>query len=194
MNCTRTVIALALFLFLAPLAHATKCGEVIYNKHGKLRKYNALPLDLSEAWKKYGSSSTANATTETSTASVDPGVSTGVSDSNTQSVSTQGDCKWGGFFGSADRRDFQNYVEQNMNEIKNQMAVGQGGHLEILATFAGCSQAKAFGHGLQKNMNRFVDLSDDESHAFVERIQEVISADTQLSNQCGARPLANNAF
>lgn len=190
MTRSNTVLAFVMFIFLTPFANATKCGEVVYNKHGKLRKYNVLPLDLSEAWKKYGSSSTSNATTETSTASVDPGVSTGASDSQTQSLSTKGDCKWGGFFGNADRRDFQNYVEQNMNEIKNQIALGEGGHLEILAAFSGCSQAKVLGRSLQKNMRQFVDLGEQQASDFVDRVRTIIVSNPQLSEQCSSLALA----
>lgn len=192
MNLFKTTICFVSLTLLASFAHATKCGEVIYNKHGKLRKYEVIPLDISEGIKKHGVSSTSGATTETSTASVDPGVSTGVSDSQTQSVSTKGDCKWGGFFGSADRRDFEGYVEQNMNEIKNQMSVGQGGHIEMLAAFAGCSQTDALGHKLQQNMKSFVDLNNQDSKIFVERVQNMISTDSQLANQCQSGVLASN--
>lgn len=177
---------------LAPFAQATKCGEVIYNKHGMWRKYNYLPLDLSELIKKHGSISwTSPATTETSTASTDPGVSTGVSDSQTQSVSTRGECKWGGFFGVTDREDFEKYVEQNMNEIKTQMSMGQGGHLEVIAGFMGCSQAAVIGPVMQKNMNQFVDFNSQDAKMFVDRLGKVLSTETSLANQCQASPVAS---
>ncbi len=192
LNLIKLLGGFIIFTFIAPLAHATKCGQVVYNKHGMLRKYEVLPLDLSEAIKKHGVSSTSSATTETSTASVDPGVTTGASDSQTQSVSTKGDCIWGGFFGAVDREDFEKYVEQNMPEIKNQIALGQGGHIEILAAFGDSRQPKALGQTLQKNMKYFVDFTDNESKAFVQRFQDLILKDSQLSIQCKSASFARN--
>lgn len=191
MKLQTTGLCLTFMIILsAPFAYATKCGQLIYNKHGMFRKYDYLPLNLSEAFKKHGFSSTSGATTESSTASTDPGVSTGVSDSQTQSLSTKGDCKWGGFFSAADRQDFEKYVEQNMHEIKNQISLGQGGHIETIAAFSECNQPKVLGQALQKNMERFVELGDQDSKIFIERIQDTISSDQGVSNQCRAFPLA----
>lgn len=192
MNASKRFLGCALLILVAPLAHATKCGQVVYNKHGMLRKYEVLPLNLTEAVKKHGVSSTSGATTEGSTASTDPGVSTGASDSQTQSTSTKGDCKWGGLFGFNDQQDFKNYVQQNMNEIKNQISAAQGGHIEVLAAFSSCKQAATLGRALQKNMDLFVDLSTKDSAVFVERIQNMISKDVSLSNQCQSTSVARN--
>jgi hypothetical protein len=195
MNSTKSIIRLCILAsisIMASMAQATKCGQVVYNKHGMLRKYEVLPLDISEGLKKHGVSSTSPGTTETTTASVDPGVTTGTSDSQTQSTSTKGDCKWGGFFGAAERQDLEHYVEQNLNQIKNQMAVGQGGHIEMLASYSNCNQAKIFGQALQKNMNKFIDFNEKDSKAFVDQIQELISTDDNLSLQCQSVPLAKN--
>ncbi len=192
MNLKKLAISFTLITLLTPFARATKCGQVVYNKHGMWKKYKYLPLDLSELTKAHGSISwTSPATTETSTASVDPGVTTGASDSQMQSTSTKGDCKWGGFFGAAESEDFEKYVEQNINEIKTQMAVGHGGHLEVISGFLGCSQNVFIGPTMQKNMSQFVDFQSQDAKHFIEKMHEVVSSEETLSHQCPAVPIAS---
>jgi hypothetical protein len=191
MSFHKSLFAVAFITLLSPLAQATKCGQVVYNKHGMLRKYEVLPLDLSESWKKHGISSTSGATTESSTASSDPGVSTGGSDSQTQSTFTKGDCKWWGIFSQLSNRDYQNYVEQNFNEINSQIAVGQGGHIEMLSLIVDCAPTANLGQSLQKNMSQFVDLTENDSQVFLERVRGVINTNSQLSKLCQARSVAN---
>ena len=145
-------------LVLAQISMATPCGDLIYKKNGKFRKYEYMNNNGMENTKKHGSSTTAQVSTEGSTASTDPGVSTGLTQSHTQSTSTRGECIWGGFFVS--HTEYQDYLAQNMHEIKNEMAKGQGGHLEILASAFTCGEfgKKGLSTVLQKNFNKFVDL------------------------------------
>lgn len=163
-------------------ALANPCGELIYNKHGKLRKYQILPLDIFENTKKNGISTTSGATTESSTAASDPGVSTGASVSWKQSTSTNGPCKWGGLF--ATQEHYFDYIAQNLDLIKKEMALGQGGHLEILASAHNCQGIgmASFPKTMQKELVQFIDYTPEQARQFESTLNSVIS--THLSNVC----------
>ena len=174
-----------LLTIVASSAHATKCGEYIYNKQGLLRKYEYLPLDISESTKKHGSmSSSWGASTESSTASSDPGVTTGQWNSSSQAVSSYGDCKlpmpW------ASRVEFQRYIAQNLNEIKREMALGKGGHLEMLATGFGCHGAgkDVFQKAAQRNLDKFVDFTADQAGGFAASLDEMVTQDASIASLC----------
>lgn len=169
------------FLFIQQ-SMATPCGELVYNKHGKFRKYEYVPNTATENTKKHGYSTTSGVSTEGSTASSDPGVSTGVTQSNQQSTSTKGECKWGGLFASRD--EYKEYLAQNISEIKNEMALASGGHLEILASAFDCNQEgrQKLPKLLQKNFSRFVSLEAPQSTEFAASIKQVVDFD--LSQSC----------
>lgn len=167
-------------LLVVQVASATACGDFIYNKNGKFRKYEYMNNTGMENTKKHGYSSTSAATTEGSTASTDPGVSTGVSQSHLQSTSTRGECKWGGLFAS--KEEYSDYLAQNMYEIKNEMSLGQGGHLEILAAAFTCTKndKKALSHILQKNFEIFVEYEPNQSKEFADSLKLVIEKNPSL--------------
>ena len=164
-------------LFFFTEAFATPCGELIYNKNGWLRKYEVLPLTLGEAFKKHGSSSSSKGTIESTTASVDLGVSTGGSVSWGQSLSTRGECKWAGLFASAET--YHRYLAQNLDEIKKEMALGGGGHLELLASAHDCrdSAHAGFARAMQRHLPEFIDYSPEQAAKFGDQILQVISQD-----------------
>lgn len=167
-------------LLFTQMASATACGDFIY-KHGTFKKYEYMNNTGIENTKKHGYSSTSAATTESSTASVDPGVSTGVTQSHSQSTSTQGECKWGGFFAS--KEEYKDYLAQNMFEIKQEMSLGQGGHLEILASAFGCAKQdkENLSLVLQKNFESFVDYEPNQSNEFANSIKMVVEKNPSLN-------------
>lgn len=171
----------ATVLVLAQIAAATPCGDFIYNKNGKFRKYQYMNNTGIENTKKHGSSTTFQHSTEGSTASVDPGVSTGVSSSSMQTSSTYGECKWMGYY--ANYSEYKDYLAQNMHEIKNEMAKGQGGHLEVLASAFTCGEdgRKGLSSVLQKNFDKFVDLQPTQSAEFANSLKQVVEANPNLN-------------
>ena len=179
-----SVIFFTGFVLLASQAAlATACGNMIYG-NGKFRKYEYLNNTASENTKKHGSSTTSAATTEGSTASSDPGVTTGVSQSYQQSTSSKGECRLSNLFASTE--DYNDYLAQNMHEIKNEMSLGQGGHLEILAAAFHCSAAgkAALSQVLQKNFERFVTYEPPQSKEFAASLKTVI--EKNLNPACQA--------
>lgn len=156
------------------VSYANACGEFIYNKKGKLGKYNYLPNTVSENTAKHGSSTSSGVSTESTTAVSDVGVSTGASQGWQQSSSTKGECKWMGLFASRD--EYKDYLAQNMQEIKQEISKGEGGHLEILASAFECDSAgrKLMPSSLQRNLERFVDLDSKNSDQFVKALNETI--------------------
>ena len=176
------IFSIYLIILISSAAYASPCGELIYNKHGKLRKYEILNLTIFENTKKNGTSTTTGGTTETTTASSDPGVSTGGSVSWGQSLSTRGACKWGGLFSSQDR--YFDYIAQNMEIIKKEMALGQGGHLEVLASVhhCGADEKSAFPKTMQNQLGRFIHYNPNQSQQFEATLQSVVSE--HLSETC----------
>src|SRR5438128_409745 len=119
-------------------SHATKCGEFIYNKHCWLKHYEWLPNTATENTKKNGiASSTIRPSTENSTAAVDPGVSTGASTGSSQSMSSWGECSWWARM-TGKSTMLEKYMEQNLDQIKKQAALGKGGHMVSIALMSGC--------------------------------------------------------
>jgi hypothetical protein len=170
-------------LLIPQFASATACGDFIY-KHGKFRKYEYMNNTASENTKKHGSSTTSAATTEGSTASSDPGVSTGVSESHQQSSSSKGECKLSNLFAS--KEEFREYLAQNTYEIKHEISLGKGGHLEILAAAFSCTEKgnEALSKVLQKNIELFVDYEPSQSREFADSLKLVV--EKNLGQHCHA--------
>ncbi len=172
------IILLSVFSF-SGVAYASKCGEFVYNKKGMLRKYQYLNLHLTENTKKHGSSSSSfGITTESSTASIDPGVYTGQVTGAAQSTSSRGESKMDptammDLFGS--REEYKDYIAQNLDEVKKEVAQGDGGHLHTLAAAHRCD-ALAFGKTAQKSMERIVDLDVSSTEAFLVSMNAVAKA------------------
>lgn len=169
-------LSLVLVSVFVNSAYADKCGEFVYNKKGMLRKYEYLNLHLTENTKKHGSSSsTFGITTESTTASSDPGVYTGQVIGSSQSLSSWGECKFNptalmDLFGS--REEYKDYIAQNLEEVKKQMAQGDGGHLHTLAAAHHC-EAPAFGIAAKASLVNIVDLGIDKTDEFLNEMNLV---------------------
>ncbi len=162
---------------------ANPCGELIYNKYGKLRKYHYNNHTLSENIKEHGvfsgsTSSSSSTSTEGTTGALDPGVTTGEYYSVAGSTSTQGECRW---FGLAlnTPEGMNQYVAQNMPEIKVDMAKGNGGHLDVLANAYGCGDQdhEAFAKVLRQNFEKFAPFNAEKSKEFTATMDRVVHAE-----------------
>lgn len=184
-NTLLKIVAILLTLSFAQISHATKCGQFIYNKYGMLRKYNWIPNTPSENTKKHGiTSSTIKPSTEHTTASVDPGVSTGATTAGTQYWSSWGACSFLNVMKGADYR--QKYLQENFEDIKKQVAIGNGGHIESLAAMNSCphSVAQRLGFVLQNNYEQISGFSETRASELTLHIEKLIHSDQVLNQAC----------
>ena len=169
---------------------ATKCGEFIYNKKGMLKHYEWTPNSASENTKKGGvfMGATTHPSTENSTATVDPGVSTGATTGTTQSFSSYGDCSYWGAIKESLHGSYRHiYIRENLDGIKKQAALGSGGeHMASIAVMSKCSgqAGTRLGFLLQKNYSAVADVDVAHSDAFDSYVDHLISTDPVLSAQC----------
>lgn len=182
-SCYRIACALVLFL-LSDVARADmyKCAQMVY-KDGMFKKYEYKGNTWGANTKKHGVfSSTTGSTTETTTASLDPGVSTKQLLSTAQFSSSWGECAAIDYEITQEFRS--NYIKQNIVEIKKQISVGDGYHLASLAFLSGCTQIDqaAWILRLQQNFEPFYDASNETQ--FDRQLQDVIHSDTALASQC----------
>lgn len=126
-------------------------------------------------------SATTKITGEGTTAVFDPGYSTNVSVSNTQSTSSFGECSAFALKERKEQRDL--YVAQNLEQIQIDVANGRGPHLETLSWFSLCEDRALakFNDALQKNMRN---LLVSEPQAFTHEIDRVIGGDRELADRC----------
>ena len=163
-------------------ADTYSCAKMVY-KDGWLKKYEYLGNTWGANTKKNGAlSSTGGSSTERMTASVDPGVSTGNFMSSMQYSSSWGECSMLEMFITQQFR--QDYIEQNMDDIKKQIALGKGHHLDSLAFLSGCSQIERseWSTELQSNTESFYDLIDVKK--FDHKLESVIHGNSNLNQHC----------
>ena len=177
-------------LIASSISFANPCGELIYNKTGKLRHYEYANRTMTENTKEHGTfngstSSSSSYSTEGSTGVFDPGVTTGLTNGYKQFFSTNGECKWFGLVLNTDEKKSQ-YVAQNMPEVKEDMAKGRGGHLDVLAAAYGCGNQdhEAFAKVLRQNFEKFADFTSDKSAEFTSTMNGVVQK--ELSSVCVA--------
>ncbi len=175
----------ALFLaMLAPAANANMygCAKMIF-KDGWLRKYEYKGETWGAATKKGGIlSSTVGSSIETTTSSVDPGVSTGQYMSVTQYSSSWGECSMLDYHITRNTRD--GYIEQNMPEIKKQLAFGEGMHVDSLAFLSGCKQIDraSWTKALKDHTVEFYDSNSKAEFSGV--LDRVINQNSALKSAC----------
>ena len=182
-SCVRIICAFLLFL-VNGVAHADmyKCAQMVY-KDGMLKKYEYKGNTWGANTKKHGVfSSTTGSTTETTTASVDPGVSTKQLLSSAQYSSSWGECSAIDYEITQEFRS--DYIKQNIVEIKKQISVGDGYHLASLAFLSGCKQIDRaeWTTTLQKNFETLYDASNEVQ--FDKQLQQLIHSDRALASQC----------
>ena len=163
---------------------AGKCGESIF-KQGVLRKYKYAPNTIAQNVQKYGSSTTTNYTKENFTAVSDFGVTTGTMTSTVQHFSSWGPCSAIDGFWSLTHQE--EYIDQNLDYIKQQIAVGRGGHLESIGMFFQCSQNqyRRLGEMMKRDFKNFSRL-DTGKHVLGE-VNNIIRNDSILEKECQTR-------
>lgn len=78
-------------------------------------------------------------TTEPTTMTFDPKYTTNAWTSQTQSTSSWGDCS---MFALRDelRKNRKQYIDQNLNELKMEIARGEGEHLKVVVFYSACQK------------------------------------------------------
>jgi|GEM_PF-1692088 len=158
------------------------CAKKIY-EGGWFRKYEY----KGETWgantkKSNAISSTTHVATENTTSSLDPGVFTGHFVSMSQYTSSWGACAAVDIEISQMFR--QEYIEQNLHEIKKQIASGEGYHLDSLAVLSGCQGyvSPEWNQTLQSHIEMLYDANDGKS--FSQVLDQVIEQNPTLATLC----------
>ena len=181
--------SLILFLtssFISFAAHAGKCGEYVF-KGAWWGKYKYAMNTPMQNINKYGFSTTTQYVSETITAITDPGVTTGALSSSVQWISSWGPCSFidGGLFGSHQR---QEYIKDNLDEIKRQIALGKGPQLKTLTFIYGCGQDKveqiALTGQVRKGSSFLFDLEKKDAKRFDQHLVNQIKSHPKLKNKC----------
>ena len=179
------LLFVALFAFNAHGYDDKKCFK-FYTKNG-MRKYDYFGDFSTEASKKYGSSkATSQSTTQSTTMGVDPMVYTGQSTSTVQYLSSWGECRLIGLNNEQLQRE--SYIARNLEEIKQEVALGNGEHLQALFVLSGCQDSlnTDFNRVLQKNFDR-LDRVDNENSWFSIEMDDILSRDQVLAGGCRHR-------
>ncbi len=175
-------LSIALFAPVIVSADVYSCAKMVY-KDGWLRKYDNLGNTWGANTKKHGAvSSSVGSSVERTTSSADPGVTTGRFMSVAQYSSSWGECSI--LEMNITRQFRQDYIEQNLGEIKKQVAMGSGHHVDGLAFASGCSNldSATWSKSLQ---GRTADFYDSASGlAFANLLDNVISGDDSLKSNC----------
>ena len=161
------------------------CPKKVYSQ-GWLRKYEYKGNTWSANIKKSGFlSSTAHSSTENTTSSVDPGVTTGEAISSVQYTSSWGECAMFDMEITMKMRD--DFIDQNLNEIKKQVAQGSGYHIDSLAALSGCAHYDSviWAQHLQAHTGEFYDSID--GRAFRQVLDSMINSDSMMKPFCQAR-------
>ena len=171
-------------LSFSSVGHADyySCYKKIYEA-GWLKKYEYKGNSWSANTKKSGAlSSTLGVSLENTTSSVDPGVSTGDFVSSSQYASSWGECAAVDMLISKNVRD--GYIEQNLLEIKQQVAMGQGYHLASLTVLSGCTGAQqaTLSKELQSHVGELYDSKNGE--AFGQKLDVIIHQNSDLNTAC----------
>lgn len=124
---------------------------------------------------------TSRISTEGTTALSDPVYYTNVSRSQTQSLSSWGDCS---LFALQERKEQrEQYVRQNFDQIKKDIANGDGLHMETLSWFSLCDdQAQgSFNETLQAKFERLGSSSESD---FSKTMDQIITDNKSLTGKC----------
>lgn len=184
------IVSLVLVLSAAHFANADIDGcEKYQYKDGWLKKYEHKGNTWGANTKKHGLlSSTIGAYLESTTSSVDPGVTTNKAMSSVQFTSSWGECAAVEMFYVKNFR--KNYIEQNLDEVKKEIAMGRGRHVETLAHLSGCRHADSavWSQTIQSLTPAIYDLKDGA--AIGSQIDSMILKNSDLSQKCWATPEA----
>lgn len=183
------------FLFLlflvVPSAYAVdskECSKLLND--GLYKKYRYMGVGESNAQamtngtKRQGSSTaSSDVSSEISSAILDPKYTSNYSTSQTQSLSSWGECSLFADVGAL-KEDRTKYIAQNETEVLIDIARGDGEHLKVLTFYSACSEksypvlSKKLQHSFS-NKTTLPKASDIGSD-----IDEIIQNDAFLKNSC----------
>lgn len=181
-------IILVLFFLSSPAfaIDSAKCSRMLNDgmwkkyKWGGMGESNANAI-TAETRSSGPTTATSRISTEGTTAISDPVYYTNVSRSQTQSTSSWGDCS---LFSLLERKlQREQYVRQNFDQIKKDIANGDGLHMETLSWFSLCDdQAQgSFNETLQK---KFDQLGSSSESDFSKNMDQIVAASTSLTGKC----------
>jgi hypothetical protein len=118
---------------------------------------------------------------EQSTGSFDPKVTTNNTVSSTQYSSSFGDCD--SFALNTIRQERDNYIALNTDELKKEIAVGHGQFLSMLDDYTLCTDQALpeLNEQLRQNFNGLIDQS---SATMSKKIMSIIGSDSKLRETC----------
>jgi len=159
--------------------------KTVYAK-GWFRKYQYAHMNITQVSNKGNSSEVSTQkSTEHSTASSDPGVSSGFSTSDSQSTSSWGECSPFKVMAYLNKQR-ELYIAQNLFEIKKQMAVGKGGHIEALSFFSYCGPeaVPVLSQQMQQQFDRFAFINRLNQNQFSKELEQIIHSSKFLQKNC----------
>ncbi len=174
--------ALLLCLGSNAFANSYSCAKMVF-AGGWFKKYQYLGNTWGENTKKSGVlSSIVHSSIEKTTSSVDPGVSTQNFVSSMQYTSSWGECSILDYQITKQMRE--DFIEQNMDTIKKEIALGDGVQVESLAFVSGChnlSETK-WKRVLREKSLELYDQTDVKG--FVKTLDQIIVQDKDLDGRC----------
>lgn len=165
---------------------SAKCSRMLNDgmwknyKWGGIGESNAKAI-TAETKSSGPTTATSKISTEGTTALSDPVYYTNVSRSQTQSLSSWGNCS---LFALQERKEQrEQYVRQNFDQIKKDIANGDGLHMETLSWFALCDdQAQAsFNETLQ---TKFEQLGSSSESDFSKKMDQIVADNKSLTGKC----------
>lgn len=183
-----------ILLFSAPSVmafQARSCAEKVWMKKGLFRqyevKYSSIEFISFKTSSEEGSMKVSSASsTQNSTMSLDPGITTGQTQSATQFSSTYGDCS---IWASNDRwmrREF--YIAENMGNIRSDVAKGDGEYLDTFLFLTGCpAEAKGqFSNLLHRQYSSL--FNNEEYWGLGSDVDQLMQQDAVLRSTCNVFP------
>ncbi|MES2855916.1 MAG: DUF3015 family protein [Bdellovibrionota bacterium] len=178
------VIGILLTFETSHAMNMSSCSTLLNQGWFKKYQYQGVDQPLTKATKSLGSTkASTKVSTETSTASVDPGYWTKVSQSQTQATSSWGQCSLLGL--KQIRENREKYFVQNKDEVLKEIASGRGEHIGVLALFSFCAESarQEFATELQRATRDFVGAGE-ASGAFGDIIDQTVRSTPTLSKNC----------
>jgi hypothetical protein len=163
-------------------ANSYTCAKMVYSA-GWLKKYEYLGNTWGENTKKSGAlSSTFNASVEKTTSSVDPGVTTKNFVSTMQYSSSWGECSILEYNITKQMRE--DFIDQNMDTIKTEIALGDGVQVDSLAFVSGCRNLNET-QWKRVLREKSLDLYDqNDAKGFVKALDQIIIQEKGLNGHC----------
>lgn len=159
------------------------CDTLLNNGWYKKYEYQGIDQPATKATKKHGSSiGTTKATTERSTATLDPKYWANTITSYGGYTTSTGPCAALASQDIVINREL--YFAQNKEEVLKEIAIGNGEHLKVLAVFSLCDQDaySRFAEKLQQQFEKF--KGNDDKSMYGPIIDGAVSKDSELSRQC----------